>query len=125
MMVYSQAQLEEKIIHENEMISESYQICLAIYETTQVNINIKLEDIKQKLPTMDLDALDGEYEKSLSLFSEIKKMLSSERKRRRYAQMLKNKQRICKSKTNVKLTRKYKRLQEAQSVIINNGLPEQ
>ena len=53
---------------------------------------------------------------------EIKKMISEERKRRRYLQQLKNKKRLTNVKTKVKLTRKQKRLQDANSVIITNGL---
>ena len=83
-MVYTQAQLEEKIIHSTDVLSESYQTCLEIYQTPKVEMIIKLEDFKNQLPKADLDAVEEEFEKSLSLFNEIKKMISEERNRRRY-----------------------------------------
>ncbi|KAL9977152.1 hypothetical protein ACROYT_G014530 [Oculina patagonica] len=79
-MVYSQAQLEEKIIQSTDLMSQSYQICLEIYQTPKVDIIIKLDDFKKQLPTADLDVVEEEFEKSLSLFTEIKKMISEERK---------------------------------------------
>ncbi|KAL9962596.1 hypothetical protein ACROYT_G031710 [Oculina patagonica] len=123
-MVYSQAQLEEKIIQSTDLMSQSYQICLEIYQTPKVDIIIKLDDFKKQLPTADLDVVEEEFEKSLSLFTEIKKMISEERKRHRYVQQLKNKKRLTNVKTNVKLTRRCKRPQDADSVIITNGLSE-
>ena len=94
-MVYTQAQLEEKIIHSTDVLSESYQTCLEIYQTPKVELIIKLEDFKNQLPKADLDAVEEEFEKSLSLFNEIKKMISEERNRRRYIQQLKNKKAAC------------------------------
>ncbi|KAL9977153.1 hypothetical protein ACROYT_G014531 [Oculina patagonica] len=79
-MVYSQAQLEEKIIQSTDLMSQSYQICLEIYQTPKVDIIIKLDDFKKQLPTADLDVVEEEFEKSLLLFTEIKKMISEERK---------------------------------------------
>ena len=114
-MVYTQAQLEEKIIHSTDVLSESYQTCLEIYQTPKVELIIKLEDFKNQLPKADLDAVEEEFEKSLSLFNEIKKMISEERNRRRYIQQLKNKKRLADVKTKVKLTRKQKRLVDADS----------
>ena len=124
MMVYSQAQLEDKIINSTEVITQSYQSCLAIYQTQKVEIILKLDDFKKQLPKADLDLAEVEFEKSLMLFNEIKKMISEERKRRRHIQQLKNKKRLNIVKTNVKLTRKNKRLQEAESVVIINGISE-
>ena len=123
-MVYTQAQLEEKIIHSMDVLSESYQTCLEIYQTPKVELIIKLEDFKNQLPKADLDAVEEEFEKSLSLFNEIKKMISEERKRRCYIQQLRNKKRLADVKTKVKLTRKQKRLVDADSVIITNGITE-
>ena len=123
-MVYTQAQLEEKIIHSADVLSESYQTCLEIYQTPKVELIIKLEDFKNQLPKADLDAVEEEFEKSLSLFNEIKKMISEERKRRRYIQQLRNKKRLANVKTKVKLTRRQKRLVDADSVIITNGITE-
>ena len=123
-MVYTQAQLEEKIIYSTDVLSESYQTCLEIYQTPKVELIIKLEDFKNQLPKADLDAVEEEFEKSLSLFNEIKKMISEERNRRRYIQQLKNKKRLADVKTKVKLTRKQKRLVDADSVIITNGITE-
>ena len=122
-MVYTQAQLEEKIIHSTDVLSESYQTCLEIYQTPKVELIIKLEDFKNQLPKADLD-VEEEFEKSLSLFNEIKKMISEERNRRRYIQQMKNKKRLADVKTKVKLTRKQKRLVDADSVIITNGITE-
>ena len=51
-------------------------------------------------------------------------MISEERNRRRYIQQLKNKKRLADVKTKVKLTRKQKRLVDADSVIITNGITE-
>ena len=107
-MVYTQAQLEEKIIHSTDVLSQSYQTCLEIYQTPKVELIIKLEDFKNQLPKADLDVVEEEFEKSSSLFDEIKKMISEERKRRRYIQQLRNK----------------KRLMDADSVIITNGITE-
>ena len=123
-MVYTQAQKEEKIIHSTDVLSESYQTCLEIYQTPKVELIIKLEDFKNQLPKADLDAVEEEFEKSLSLFNEIKKMISEERKRRRYIKQLRNKKRLADVKTKVKLTRKQKRLVDADSVIITNGITE-
>ena len=123
-MVYTQAQLEEKIIHSTDVLSQSYQTCLEIYQTPKVELIIKLEDFKNQLPKADLDVVEEEFEKSSSLFNEIKKMISEERKRRRYIQQLRNKQRLANVKTKVKLTRKQKRLMDADSVIITNGITE-
>ena len=123
-MVYTQAQLEEKIIHSMDVLSESYQTCLEIYQTPKVELIFKLEDFKNQLPKADLDAVEEEFEKSLSLFNEIKKMISEERKRRCYIQQLRNKKRLADVKTKVKLTRKQKRLVDADSVIITNGITE-
>ncbi|KAL9980978.1 hypothetical protein ACROYT_G009627, partial [Oculina patagonica] len=113
-MVYTQAQLEEKIIHATEVISESYQICLELYQTPKVDINMKLDEFKQNLSTMDLDTVEEGFEKGLSLFTEIKKMIFEERKRRRYVRQLKNKKRLNNIKMDVKLVRKSRRLQEAE-----------
>ena len=60
-MVYSQAQLEEKIIHTTEMISESYQTCLEIYQTQKVKLKMNLEDFKKQLPTVDLNVVEEEF----------------------------------------------------------------
>ena len=110
--------------HSTDVLSESYQTCLEIYQTPKVELIIKLEDFKNQLPKADLDAVEEEFEKSLSLFNEIKKMISEERNRRRYIQQLKNKKRLADVKTKVKLTRKQKRLVDADSVIITNGITE-
>ncbi|KAL9977274.1 hypothetical protein ACROYT_G014663 [Oculina patagonica] len=115
--------IEEKIIQSTDLMSQSYQICLEIYQTPKVDIIIKLDDFKKQLPTADLDVVEEEFKKSLSLFTEIKKMISEERKRR-HVQQLKNKKRLTNVKTNVKLTRRCKRLQDADSIIITNGLSE-
>ena len=120
-MVYTQAQLEEKIIHSTDVLSQSYQTCLEIYQTPKVELIIKLDN---QLPKADLDVVEEEFEKSSSLFDEIKKMISEERKRRRYIQQLRNKKRLANVKTKVKLTRKQKRLMDADSVIITNGITE-
>ena len=77
-MVYSQAQLEEKIIHTTEMISESYQTCLEIYQTQKVKLKMNLEDFKKQLPTVDLNVVEEEFEKSLSLLNEMQKMISED-----------------------------------------------
>ena len=124
-MVYSQAQLEEKIIHSTDVMTQSYQTCLEIYQTPKVELNVNLEDFKNHLPKADLDVLEDEFEKSLALFNEAKKMVSEERKRRRYLQQLKNKKRLTDVKTKVKLTRKQKRLVDAGTVIITvDGITE-
>ncbi|KAJ7388687.1 hypothetical protein OS493_036236 [Desmophyllum pertusum] len=124
-MVYSQAQLEEKIIHSTDVMTQSYQTCLEIYQTPKVELNVNLEDFKNHLPKADLDVLEEEFEKSLALFNEAKKMVSEERKRRRYLQQLKNKKRLTDVKTKVKLTRKQKRLVDADTVIITvDGITE-
>ena len=123
-MVYSQEQLEEKIIHSTGVLSECYQTCLKIYETSQEELNVNLEQFKNQLPKADLDALEKQYENSLSLFYEVKKMISEERKRRRYIQQPKNKKRLANFKAKVELTRRQKRLQDASSVIITNGITE-
>ena len=94
--------------------------CCSTYQTPKVELIIKLEDFKKQLSNADLDTL--KEEKSLSLFTEVKKMISEERKRRRYLQQLKNKKRLANVKTKVKLTRKQKRLVDAESVIITNGI---
>ena len=39
-----------------------------------------------QLPKMDVDAIEQQFEKSLSLLGEIKKLISEERKRRRYTE---------------------------------------
>ena len=67
-----------RIVHSTEMLSESYQTCLEIYETPKVELKISLEDIKKQLPMVDLDVAKEEFEKSLSLFNEVKKMISEE-----------------------------------------------
>ena len=123
-MVYSQAQLEEKVIHTTEVLSESYQTCLEIYQTPKVELKINLEDFKKQLPAADLNDVEEEFEKSLSLLNKMQKMISQERKRRRYIQQLKNKRRLADVKTNVKSTRKQKRLESAGSVVITNGITE-
>ena len=123
-MVYSQAQLEEKIIHTTEAISESYQTCLEIYQTPKVKLKMNLEDFKTQLPTVDLNVVEEEFEKSLSLLNEMQKMISEEGKRCRYVQQLKNKRRLADVKTMVKSTRKQRRLEDADSVVVINGITE-
>ena len=88
-MVYSQAQLEEKVIHTTEVLSASYQTCLEIYQTPKVELKMNLEDFKKQLPVVDLNVVEEEFEKSLSLLNKMRKMISEERKRRRYVQQLK------------------------------------
>ncbi|KAJ7384858.1 hypothetical protein OS493_019535 [Desmophyllum pertusum] len=98
---------------------------LEIYQTPKVELNVNLEDFKNHLPKADLDVLEEEFEKSLALFNEAKKMVSEERKRRRYLQQLKNKKRLTDVKTKVKLTRKQKRLVDAGTVSITvDGITE-
>ena len=123
-MVYSQVQLEEKVIHATEALSDSYQTCLKIYQTPKVELKINLEDFKKQLPAADLNDVEEEFENSLSLLNEMQKMISEERERRRYIQQLKNKRRLADVKTKVKSTCKQKRLESAGSVVITNGITE-
>ena len=85
---------------------------------------MNLEDFKKQLPTVDLNVVEEEFEKSLSLLNEMQKMISEEGKRRRYVQQLKNKRRLADVKTMVKSTRKQRRLEDADSVVVINGITE-
>lgn len=85
---------------------------------------MNLEDFKKQLPTVDLNVVEEEFEKSLSLLSEMRKMISEEGKRRRYVQKLKNKRRLADVKTMVKSTHKQRRLEDADSVVVINGITE-
>ena len=85
---------------------------------------MNLEDFKKQLPSVDLNVVEEEFEKSLSLLNEMQKMISEEGKRRRYVQQLKNKRRLADVKTMVKSTRKQRRLEDADSVVVINGITE-
>ena len=85
---------------------------------------MNLEDFKKQLPTLDLNVVEEEFEKSLSLLSEMRKMISEVRKRRRFVQQLKNKIRLADVKTMVKSTCKQRRLEDADSVVVRNGITE-
>ena len=85
---------------------------------------MNLEDFKKQLPTVDLNVVEEEFEKSLSLLNEMRKMISEEGRRRRYVQQLKNKSRLADVKTMVKSTRKQRRLEDADSVVVTNGITE-
>ena len=85
---------------------------------------MNLEDFKKQLPTVDLNVVEEEFEKSLSLLNEMQKMISEEGKRCRYVQQLKNKRRLADVKTMVKSTRKQRRLEDADSVVVINGITE-
>lgn len=85
---------------------------------------MNLEDFKKQLPTVDLNVVEEEFEKSLSLLNEMRKMISEEGRRRRYLQQLKNKRRLADVKTMVKSTRKQRRLEDADSVVVTNGITE-
>ena len=85
---------------------------------------MNLEDFKKQLPTVDLNVVEEEFEKSLSLLNEMRKMISEEGRRRRYLQQLKNKRRLADVKTMVKSTRKQRRLEDADSVVVINGITE-
>ena len=113
-----------QIIHTTEVISESYQTCQEIYQTRKVKLKMNLEDFKKQLPTLDLNVVEEEFEKSLSLLSEMRKMISEVRKRRRFVQQLKNKIRLADVKTMVKSTCKQRRLEDADSVVVRNGITE-
>ena len=84
---------------------------------------MNLEDFKKQLPSVDLNVVE-EFEKSLSLLNEMRKMISEEGRRRRYLQQLKNKRRLADVKTMVKSTRKQRRLEDADSVVVTNGITE-
>ena len=85
---------------------------------------MNLEDFKKQLPSVDLNVVEEEFEKSLSLLNEMRKMISEEGRRRRYVQQLKNKSRLADVKTMVKSTRKQRRLEDADSVVVTNGITE-
>lgn len=51
-------------------------------------------------------------------------MISEEGRRRRYVQQLKNKRRLADVKTMVKSTRKQRRPEDADSVVVTNGITE-
>ena len=85
---------------------------------------MNLEDFKKQLPSVDLNVVEEEFEKSLSLLNEMRKMISEEERRRRYLQQLKNKRRLADVKTMVKSTRKQRRLEDADSVVVTNGITE-
>ena len=85
---------------------------------------MNLEDFKKQLPTVDLNVVEEEFEKSLSLLNEMQTMISEEGKRRHYVQQLKNKRRLADVKTMVKSTRKQRRLEDADSVVVINGITE-
>ena len=85
---------------------------------------MNLEDFKKQLPSVDLNVVEEEFEKSLSLLNEMRKMISEEGRRRRYVQQLKNKSRLADVKTMVKSTRKQRRPEDADSVVVTNEITE-